>query len=377
MDYLVNTRRELHKIPEIGFDLDKTLAFVRAELDRMGVEYTEKYGKSSIVAYLGKRDAGRTIAIRADMDALPISEANDIPYKSLHEGAMHACGHDAHTTIALDTVRRLKELEDTLTCEVRVIFQSAEEYTTSGALLMIEAGVLEGVDMAIALHVDPTYDAGCVGISSGRQNAISYGFYLDFYGKSVHVARQSEGVDAIKMAMTAYNEINRARDEFEGDELIFGCGAVEGGKTNNIVCDKCRMFCTVRATSNAAYFAFDKKMREIVDRVASEAGGKGLVFPIKLYPLVINDEGVTERARETLLTTIDEEKIINKIPDMIGEDFGYFSAYCPSCMIRLGIKNEALGITHPLHNEHFNIDESAMTIGSDFFVNFVINNMIS
>ena len=114
MDYLVNTRRELHKIPEIGFDLGKTLAFVRTELDRMGVPYTEKYGKSSIVAYLGKRDAGRTIAIRADMDALPISEANDIPYKSLHEGAMHACGHDAHTAIALDTVRRLKELEDTL-----------------------------------------------------------------------------------------------------------------------------------------------------------------------------------------------------------------------------------------------------------------------
>ncbi len=376
-DYVINIRRRLHEIPEIGFDLDKTLSVVRSELDAMGIPYSENYGKSSIVATLGKPDASLTLAIRADMDALPITEENDAPYKSKTQGQMHACGHDAHTAMALDAARRLKEIEQTLECQVKIIFQSAEEHSVSGAKLMADDGVMDGIDSIVAIHVDPTHETGCVAISEGRQNAISYGFYLEFFGKSVHVARQSEGVDAIRMASTAYNAINIAAENAKraGDELIFGVGKIEGGKTNNIVCDYCRLFATLRAISEESYLHFDGQMKEILASVARDMGGEARLTPVKFYPLVINDAEVTRRARETLISLVGEEKVLKKQPDMIGEDFAYFARLKPGCMIRLGTKNEKLATAYPLHTTRFNIDESALKIGSDFFVNFVLNNM--
>ncbi len=375
--YLISTRRSLHKIPEVGFDLGRTLAFVKGELDSMGIRYTEKYGKSSIVAYIGSEASARTLAIRADMDALPITEENDLPYKSARDGFMHACGHDAHVAIALDAARRLKEIESTLTCSVRIIFQAAEEHTTSGAKLMADDGVMDGVDMIVALHVDPTYDAGCVGISAGRQNAISYGFYLDFFGKSVHVAKQPEGIDAIRMAADAYTRINALADKYksQGKQFIFSIGKIEGGTTNNIVCDKCRLFGTLRSINDDECAEFDGKMRDILRKVALSYGGKAELVPVKFYPLVINDEVATERAHKTLCDILAPANIIEKKPDMIGEDFAYFLKKAPGCMIRLGVRNESLGLTHQLHTPKFNIDESALQIGSDFFVNFVLNNM--
>ena len=159
-EYIVKIRRELHEYPELEFDLPRTVALVKRELDSFGIEYTEKYGKSSIVATLNPEKSHFTIGIRADMDALPIKEATDLPFKSKIDGQMHACGHDAHTAILLDTCRRLCEMKDKIDCRVKFIFQAAEEYPPSGARLMVADGVMDDIDCVIGLHVNTDYEAG-------------------------------------------------------------------------------------------------------------------------------------------------------------------------------------------------------------------------
>ena len=173
MSHLIDLRRELHEHPGIGFDLPETLAIIRRELDEIGVEYTERYGKSSIVATVNPEKTNFTIGVRADIDALPIEEENDVPYRSKNPGKMHACGHDAHTAIALETLRRVYGIRDELPCRVRFFFQAAEEYEVSGAYLMAQDGAMDGVDAIVALHVQPSLDAGDVGLHFGPMNAAS------------------------------------------------------------------------------------------------------------------------------------------------------------------------------------------------------------
>ena len=247
-NYVTKLRRELHSRPEVGFDLDNTLAVIRRELDGMGVEYTEKYGKSSIVATVGENKNAFTVAIRADIDALPIEEKNDVPYKSQNAGKMHACGHDAHTAILLDTVRRVNEIKDEIPYRVKFFFQSAEEYAPGGASLMVRDGVMDGIDEVYALHVAPNVDTGVITLWAGPQNAASNGFYLKFYGVSAHAARKEEGRDAIKMAFSAYFDIEKIAEAHKsaGEKIVFHVGQVEGGKTNNIVANECSLFCTLR-----------------------------------------------------------------------------------------------------------------------------------
>ena len=372
--YVVKTRRKLHQIPEIGFELDKTLELIKSELSSMGVPYCEDFGKSSLVATLG--GGGRTVGIRADIDALPIGEESGEEFSSLNAGKMHACGHDAHVAMALDAIRRLKDIEDTLPCRVRVIFQAAEEYSTSGAKLMAEDGVMDGIDEIIAIHVDPSYDSGTVALSFGAQNAVSCGFKLKFYGKSAHVAVLDTGVDAIKMAMSAYGDIQLAlkRQLPEGERVIFNAGAIHGGVTNNVVCEECELFCTVRAQSDEICDTVVGIIKQVISDTANAFGGKSEYIPVKYYPVVYNDKRITEKAKTALKKRLADDKIKSKKRDMIGEDFAYFANLKPACMIRLGVKNEALGISAPLHSPKFRIDELALEIGSDFFFDYVINS---
>ncbi len=376
--YVTKIRRELHQYPEIGFDLDRTLALIRRELDAMGVEYTEKYGKSSIVATVNSEKSQFTIGIRADTDALPIQEENDVPYKSCIPGQMHACGHDAHTAILLDTVRQINSMRDKIDCRVKFLFQSAEEYPPSGARLMAADGVMDDIDCIIALHVDTTFDVGAIGLAQGPQNATSDGFYLEFYGTSAHAANQQEGSDAIMMAVKAYTDIEFmiAKEIKAIDPVIFNVGAIHGGVANNIICDKCSMYCTLRTQKDANATYIINKIKHIIASVAEISGGEAKFIESKHYPIVHNDPEITERIKLAASKVIGEENVIPKrIQSMGGEDFSYFANLKPACMFRLGVRNEGLGYTIGVHNGTFMLDESALQKGSDIFVRFVLDNM--
>lgn len=374
--YAVNARRQLHMYPEISFDLERTLAFLKSELDKMGVEYTEKYGKSSIVATINP-EKDFTIGIRADIDALPIIEENDINFKSKLDGQMHACGHDVHAAIALDTCRRLNEMRENLNCRVKILFQASEEAPPSGARLMVSDGVMEGIDCMVALHVDPECDTGAIKLITGAMNATCDDFYIDFYGKSSHVAQQENGIDAITMAVRAYTAIEfmLAKEIKAKDSVIFNIGSIHGGTANNIICDKCSMYCTLRSQNEETADYILTKIKKIVDAVAETAGGSVEFLNIEHYPLVNNNPVVAEKVRLAAEKILGVGKVLPMIQGMGAEDFAHFGKVKPACMFNLGVRNIEKGYTVGLHNGKFMIDEDAMELAVNIFIQFVIDNM--
>lgn len=364
--------------PEVGFDLGRTLALLRRELDEIGVEYTEAYGKSSIVATVNPEKTNFTIGIRADTDALPICEVGGREYGSRIEGKMHACGHDAHTAIALTTVKRLYEMRDRLNCRVKVLFQSAEEYSTSGARLMVEDGVMKDIDCVIALHCDVGYDAGCVAVAPNEQNAISHGFRLHFKGRSTHAAHQHMGADAIMMAVRAYTSLEMmiAKEIDAREPVVFNVGAIHGGETNNVVCDSCSMFCTLRTYRQEVDEQVMARIQAICEATALSGGGSFTLEPVKYYPVVCNDPTVTTCFAESAKKAVGETCVLTKRNrGMDGEDFAYMTQEKPGAMLRLGVRNQERGITANLHQVNFDIDENALDVGVNVFVQFVLDHM--
>ena len=374
--YVVRMRREFHMHPEIGFDLPCTLKTLRAELDRMGVEYTEEFGKSSIVATVNPEKNHFTIGVRADMDALPIQEENDVPYRSLHEGKMHACGHDAHTAIALATLREIHEMRDKINCRVKFLFQPAEEFEPSGAMLMARDGVMKDIDCIVGLHVDTNFDVGHLAITPGPQNATSDGFMLDFYGTASHAARQHLGVDANVMAMRAFMDIELtvAKEISAKKPVIFNVGAIHGGTTNNIICDHCSMFCTLRTWEDSVAEHILDKIRRIIEAVASTAGGRATFTLKKHYPIVHNDETMTALLRAAGVTVVGEENMHVNARGLGGEDFSYLSNEKPGAFLRLGVRNKEKGLTVGVHNGRFDLDEDALELGVKVFKQFILDN---
>ena len=213
----------------------------------MGAEYTEEYGRGCITATINPQKTNYIIGIRADMDALPITEENDVPYKSRINGKMHACGHDAHTAIALTALKELNEIKNEINCRVRFFFQSSEE-AYCGTKYMVEDGAADDVDCIIALHVDASFDAGKIMIKSGAVNANADHFSLEFFGKSSHCARQQNGIDANMVAIRAYTAIEFmiAKEVAAQEVAVFNAGEIHGGKASNIISDYCCMNCTLR-----------------------------------------------------------------------------------------------------------------------------------
>lgn len=376
-EYAVKIRRQIHQHPEIGYELPKTLALIRQELDAMGIPYTEKYGKSSIVGTINPSCTGFTIGIRADMDALPIQEENDVPYASQIPGQMHACGHDAHTAILLATAKELKKREGELACRVKLLFTPAEEYIDPGCKRMVDDGVMDDIDCAVALHVQPSAPAGEIRTIVGPKNANSTGVTIEFFGKSSHAADQQQGQDAIAMAVQAYTalEIMVAKEFKAKEPRIFNVGAFNGGHTNNVICDYCKMFCTIRTFSDEVTEKMLTRIRQIAEGVAVMNNGTAQVTVNKHLPYVLNDPIVTKKLEEAAAKVVGEENIQPKIKGMGGEDFAFMSRKKPSVQFDLGSRVKDLSKKFPVHNSRFDIDEDCLAVGVKVFLQFVMDNM--
>ena len=375
-DYARQLRHELHQIPEIGYDLPKTTAVVKRELDAMGIPYTEKYGKGSVVAYINE-DKKVTIGLRADMDALPIQEASANPYPSTHEGAMHACGHDVHTAQMLAITRKLNNMKDSLRCRVKIIFQPAEEYITPGAKMMVENGVVDDVDCAIACHVNGTRDVGTISLLPHASNANSMGILCEFFGTPAHAHSQQKGVDAIRMAIQAYMgmELMAAREIPSKECFVFNVGQFTGGNTNNIVCDYAKIFISARSWTDEMSAFMEKRIREICEATARMCGGEAKVTVTKLIPYVYNNPILTEKVRQSAERTLGKACVTKYKRSMGGEDFSFMSRKKPCVMISLGSGcDDNPDTRRPVHNDHFDVDERCFDCGIDVFVNFILDN---
>ena len=374
-NYARQLRHELHQIPELGFDLPKTTAVVKRELEAMGITYTEKYGKGSIVAYLGKPE-GFTIALRADMDALPMQEESNNPFPSQHPGVMHACGHDVHTSQMLAITKKLKDMEQDLRCRVKIIFQPAEEYTTPGCKMLVENGITEDIDCAIACHVNGTRDVGKVYFHKGPSNSNSMGILCEFYGKSAHAHSQQLGVDAIRMAVQAWHslEVMVAREVPSKECVVFNVGQIQGGNTNNIVCDYCKLFISSRAWTDELSAQLEKRTREICQSVAQMCGGEAKVTVTKFIPYMDNSELLVDKLVESASKTLGQDNVSTYARGMGAEDFSFISRQKPAVMISMGTGCDSNPDTRrPLHNNHFDVDERCFDTGIEMFVNFVLD----
>ena len=376
-EYVISLRRELHENAECGYDLPKTLAILKRELDAIGVEYTEAYGKSSIVATVNPEKSHFTIGVRADIDALPILEKTGAPYASKNEGMMHACGHDAHAAMTITALKEIYAMRDKIACRVKFLFQASEEAGPSGAMLMTRDGVMEDIDCILAAHVEMDAEAGKVALLSGPINASSDGYVVEFLGKAAHAANQEKGIDAIMMAVKAYTEIEFmvAKEVSAREPVIFNVGSIHGGDTNNIICPRCTMYFTLRTWNEATRSMLLDKIDRICRFTAELAGGECRMEQKKAYPIVQNSELLHGLVQDTAAKVFGKENIVSKRRGMGGEDFAYFAKEKPGYMIRLGVKNAAKGIVHTVHTDKFDMDESALKQGVAFFVQFILDHM--
>lgn len=374
-DYILDIRHRLHEYPEIGFELPKTIALVKQELEKLGIEYTESYGRSSVVAIINPKKDHFTIGIRADMDALLIEEKTDLPFKSKIKGQMHACGHDAHTAMLLGTAKALKQMEDKLACRVMLVFQPSEEGIQSGAEVLVKGGLMDQIDIIIGMHIENWLESGKIGVCAGSSMASSRNFRLDFYGRSAHATLPQSGADALAAAVRTYNNIQYmlSREINPFSKYVCSIGKLAGGTSQNIIADHSYMLGTIRTFDMELDTYLINRIQQIAQNAATEIGAEAVLdTSLKAY-VVYNNPYLSQ------LVLASAEKVsagIQTMPEKLSsEDFSQYLTKKPGVFLRLGTRNaEKNCITLP-HNNDFMIDEDAFPIGTDTCVQFVLDNM--
>lgn len=376
-EYILALRHEIHEYPELRFDLPRTLAVVRRELEALNIPYTEQYGRSSIVGFLNPDCKDFTIGIRADMDALPLTEKTDLPYASKIPGVMHACGHDAHTAMLLGTAKALKALEEQLKCRVLLVFQACEEGSESGAREMVNDGLMDEIDAIIGMHIENWLEAGTVGVGEGACMAASHPIHIEFFGKTAHASLPQSGANALAMAVNTYNGINTMLatriDPFA--KYICCVGQLTAGHTDNVIPDYAQMKISLRSYDTALESFIVENICAIAENAAAVQGGtlkihhEGKALPVINHPVV--RQAVLDAAEKV----VGAENIAPMPIKMSSEDFSFFVDKKPGAFIRLGTRNAAKGCVTLPHNNDFMLDEDALPIGSRVCVQFVLDNM--
>lgn len=365
-DWMVKIRRDFHKYPELSSQEKRTRDMITSYLKSLEIPYktfNHHYGVIGLIRGKG----GSTVALRADMDALPIEDRKHVEYASQNRGVMHACGHDAHMTILLGAARLLAEDKNLLQGNVLLVFQPAEE-TTGGAKQMIEDGIFDDSVKAIfGLHVSNEIPTGKIGIRYGQMNAASDMLTLKILGKSTHGAYPHEGVDAIviagQMICALQTIISRATDPRDSAALTFG--TIRGGSQNNIVADEVTLTGTLRTLSPSTREALNDKIRQYVEYIPKGMGGRGILERIKGYPALTNHPQWVKLIIKTATSLLGKDAILQLEKPSLGvEDFAYFLEKIPGAFYQLGCRNEAKGTIHPGHNDLFDIDEDCLPIGA-------------
>jgi amidohydrolase len=367
LPWMIEIRRDLHQHPELGLEEHRTSAKIQGLLDEMGIEHVDGLGVTGVLGLIQGTGEGKVVALRGDMDALPIQDAKDVPYASTVPGKMHACGHDVHTTVLLGAARLLQKNRNSFSGTVKLLFQPAEE-TVGGAKLLIAAGVLENprVDAIFGLHVDPELDVGRVGLHLGQRNASSDNLQIVVHGKAAHAAYPFLGVDAIVAAahvITALQAIvSRNLDAREA--AVVSLGTINGGTQANILADKVDLVGTVRCLDQTTRAVVLQRIKETAEAVARGLGARAEVNIEPSYDPVVNDASMVQIVEDSARKLLgDESVVVFKTPQMGVEDFGYYLSEVPGAFYSMGVRDEAAGIVHPVHNGLFDVDENAMAVG--------------
>jgi len=365
---IVAIRRHLHMHPELSFKEVQTSSYVWNKLDELGIKEKQHMADTGIVALIkGKNPGKKTIALRADMDALPISETNNVPYKSQNEGVMHACGHDAHTSSLLGVARILNELKDEFEGTIKLIFQPGEEKLPGGASMMIKEGVLQNPapDGIIGQHVMPFIDAGKVGFRSGIYMASTDEIYVKVKGKGGHGAMPHLNIDPVlitsHMIVALQQIVSRNANPTMPSVLSFG-KVIANGATN-VIPNEVYLEGTFRTLNETWRYEAHKKIVHMATAVVESMGGT-VEFEIrKGYPALVNNPELTASSRQGAEEYLGKENVLDLDIWMAAEDFSFYSQQTKACFYRLGTRNEARGITSSVHTPTFDIEEKSLETG--------------
>ena len=372
---LVEWRRHLHQRPELGFEETLTATFITQQLTRWGIAHQTGIAKTGIVATVEGTQPGPVLAIRADMDALPIRELNQVPYRSLHDGKMHACGHDGHVTIALGTAHYLNQNRDTFAGTVKIIFQPAEE-GPGGAKPMIEAGVLSQpeVDAIIGLHIWNNLPLGTVGVRSGPLMAATEYFHCTIQGRGGHGALPHQTVDSIVVGAQVVSAMQPivARNISPIESAVVTIGEFQAGTAVNVIADSARLSGTVRYFNPEYRDLLPERLEAIVAGVCQAHGASYQFDYQRLYPPVINDVTMAELVRSVANDVIETPAgVVPECQTMGGEDMAFFLQEKPGCYFFLGSANPDLNLAYPHHHPRFDFDETVLGTGVEIFVRCV------
>ncbi len=372
--YCINIRRELHKIPELELDLPKTVAFVKKQLEDLGLEYKEYVNGNGLSCVVEGGQEGPCLAIRADMDALPVAEETGLEFASTHPGQMHACGHDSHTAIALTAAKIINENKDKLKGSVKFIFQPGEEIP-GGAKPMIEEGVLENpkVDYIIGMHGGHLADipTGNIGFKDNEMMAAMDKFTIDVIGKGGHGASPHLAVDPIVISGEILMGLQKiiSREIAPVDSALVSVCKINGGFTQNIIPDKVEMMGTARSLDESVRDVVEKRIEEICDGIAKTYGGSANVNYERFYPVLINDVDFTSKVRNVVSDLFPKDVYEMQKPVMGGEDMAFYQQEVPGCFMFLSnIKAHSDGVCYPNHNSKFDLDEELFYKGVATFV---------
>lgn len=366
-EWIVTTRRDIHRHPELGFDLERTAALVEIELQRLGIE-TRRAAVTGVVGRLRGDRPGPVVALRADMDGLELDDRKAVPYASAFPGRMHACGHDAHTAMLLGAARLLARRRHLLAGEVRFLFQPAEE-GDGGALPMIGEGALTDpdVDAVFGLHVAPEFAPGTIGLSRGKLHAASDLFDLVLSGRTSHGAKPHLGVDALAVGAQVLSALQQivSRQTDPLDPIVVTVGTFHGGTRRNIIAGRAEMTGIIRTVDAARRVWARQKVREVAEGVASALGARAELRFTEGYPCLVND-GELARYVETVASDLlgDGAVRIMEKPTMGVDDFAYFVENRPGVLVMLGTGDGEKETCHPLHSDLFDIDEAALPMGA-------------
>jgi amidohydrolase len=361
---VVANRRHLHSHPELSFHEVETSAFVAGKLDELGIEYIKMADTGLVGLIKGDKPSTNVVALRADMDALPITEANDVPYKSQNNGVMHACGHDVHTSSLLGVAKILTSLKSEFGGTVKLIFQPAEEKLPGGASIMIKEGVLENPkpQAVIGQHVMPLIDAGKVGFRSGQYMASTDELYVTVTGKGGHAAQPQQNVDPVIITAHILTALQQIVSRFSDPKTscVLSFGKVTANGATNVIPNEVKLEGTFRALDENWRAEAHEKMIKMATGIAESMGATCNFNIVKGYPFLTNEPKLTAASRGFAEDYLGKENVLDLDIWMAGEDFAYYTQVADACFYRLGTRNEARGITSSVHTPTFDIEETAL-----------------
>jgi len=366
-------RREFHKNPELSWEEIRTGNRICEELTKLNIKI-KRVAKTGVLGILKGGKSGKTVALRADMDALPIQEANNIPYKSKKGGVMHACGHDGHIAMLLGAAKILSQMRDKIKGTVIFIFQPAEE-KAQGASKIIEEGTIKGIDAILGIHLWADLPVGKVSLEPGPRMASTAMFKITIKGKGGHGSRPHQGVDAIMAASAVVMNLQSivSREISPLDPAVVTIGKFNGGEAWNILCDKVILEGTTRCFNNQIGNKYSTIMERMIKRTANAYRAEGKLKYTILTPVLINDLNLSNISSQALIKNFGEESIVKLEKTMGGEDFALYAQEIPSIFALVGARNEDKGAKYPHHHKNFNIDENALIIGTSLYSQFALD----